>query len=105
MCGNLDCMPCRINLMSSCFNLPMTANEKCKYLLSVETKAETSSSVSSNMNKPSQKGKSKQLPKPKWVVKEVKAEKPENAESDDSDNISILTNSVGTNVSWVPKAT
>lgn len=37
VCDNIDCMPYKINLLSTCFNLPMISNEKCSYMLFVKT--------------------------------------------------------------------
>lgn len=32
ICSNFDCMPCKINVMNICFNLPVSSSEKCSYM-------------------------------------------------------------------------
>ncbi|KAK1370836.1 hypothetical protein POM88_036928 [Heracleum sosnowskyi] len=100
VCNNIECMPCKITAMSTCFNLPILTTEKCSYMNTVET-----SEPAGNIKKaPSTKKRTKSNSKPKWVKREVKQEITDNACDLMTERNSGDTETAGPNKDWVPYA-
>ncbi|KAK1373475.1 hypothetical protein POM88_029668 [Heracleum sosnowskyi] len=101
VCNNIDCMPCKITAMSTCFNLPVLSTEKCSYLNTVETSEPAGNSKKASSTKKRTKSNSK----PKWVKREVKQEVFDNACDVVTERNSGNTETAGPNKDWVPYAT
>jgi hypothetical protein len=100
VCSNIDCMPCKITAMSTCFNLPILSTEKCSYVQIIETSepAEVSEKATPT------KKKTMSYSKPKWVVKEVNQKLSVSDYIVKNENVSIDTKDAGPNKDWVPDA-
>ena len=101
VCSNIDCMPCKITAMSTCFNLPILSTEKCLYIETVETSVPTDVSKETLPTKKKTKSNSK----PKWVMKEVKKEISDDDSNVKDDEVINDTESAGPKKNWVPSAT
>ncbi|KAK1397704.1 hypothetical protein POM88_007567 [Heracleum sosnowskyi] len=101
VCNNIECMPCKITAMSTCFNLPILTTEKCSYMHTVETSEPASNSKKASSTKKRIKSNSK----PKWVKREVKQEIIDDACDFMTGRNSGDTKTAGPNKDWVPYAT
>ncbi|KAK1401825.1 hypothetical protein POM88_001430 [Heracleum sosnowskyi] len=100
VCNNIECMPCKITAMSTCFNLPILTTEKCSYMHTVETSEPAGDSKKASSTKKRIKSNSK----PKWVKREVKQEVIDNACELVTGRNSGDTKAAGPNKDWVPYA-
>ena len=100
VCNNIDCMPCKITAMSSCFNLPISSSEQCTYLQTVETSEPTGNSKKAS----STKKKTKSNSKDKWVKKGVQQKNPNVMVKVENDDYACDTEVTGPNKDWVPYA-
>ncbi|KAK1357145.1 hypothetical protein POM88_050401 [Heracleum sosnowskyi] len=101
VCNNIECMPCKITAMSTCFNLPILTTEKCSYMHTVETSEPAGNSKKASSTKKRIKSNSK----PKWVKREVKQEVFDDACDFMTGRNSGDTKTAGPNKDWVPYAT
>ncbi|KAK1366507.1 hypothetical protein POM88_042068 [Heracleum sosnowskyi] len=101
VCNNIECMPCKITAMSTCFNLHVLTTEKCSYINTVETSEPAGNSKKASSTKKRIKSNSK----PKWVKREVKQEVFDDACDFMTGRNSGDTETAGPNKDWVPYAT
>ena len=74
VCINIDCMPCKITVMSTCFNLPIASNETHPFMRNNQKETETPSPINISKDKPPTSRKVKSAPKLQWMDKDVKKE-------------------------------
>ncbi|KAK1380497.1 hypothetical protein POM88_027241 [Heracleum sosnowskyi] len=100
VCNNIDCMPCKVTAMSTCFNLPISSTEPCLYMQTVETSEPTRNSKKAS----STKKKTKSNSKDKWVKKGVQQKIPDVLIKVEKVDYACDTEVTGPNKDWVPYA-
>ncbi|KAK1382656.1 hypothetical protein POM88_020391 [Heracleum sosnowskyi] len=73
VCNNIDCVPCKVTAMSTCFNLPISSTEPCLYMQTGETPEPTGNSKNASSTKKKTKSNSKDM----WVKKGVQQKIPD----------------------------
>jgi gag-polypeptide of LTR copia-type/Zinc knuckle len=100
VCNNIDCMPCKITTMSTCFNLPILSSEKCAYMETTQTSKPTGISKAAPTKK-----KTKSYSKQQWMATGVTKFVPSMSTiviNDEETPTEI--NPAGPNKDWVPDA-